>query len=786
MAEKVLITESKLTTIGDKLRSCLVTNNLYTLAEIPSAIEDVGYKEKGDSCLDYLKYNFSLFVDEYVAENGLYINGQAVTRSKMEDYLLNRDNCKYRGKLKKYEKYIVGEDGAPAEIRGIGTHALTQYDNLHTKESLETLKYLGVNCIRMSAYLQNHNFTYSDGQSAPGYIPYPDLLKAEMDRIIGFCVELGLYVIVDWHVWSGGGEGLNTNDAVEFFTYFASRYYNVDNVLYELANEPFSDTLANIVTHCSTLRTLIKSYVTDPILITGLRSFTNGVMEMYNALQADNIDDIFLSQHRYTGGAQLSSFEDWWENDIPLFITEWSNTSASTGQQSEMNITDGDAFLNFFHTECVPHCIWKFTDQTMAYAVLGNRGTINNKHYKYGGFLENELSNYGRYMFGKLSSYAFENHIDRQGIVPGSVTYTVSKTIPYTTDSNRTTVINEQASYTNVITPDSGYKIASMTVTMGGTDISSTSITVNNGVYTVSIRSVIGNVVITSTPMSVWEKGTIAAVGTEVTNNARIRTDSYVPSNITTITCPVGMEFTVPCYDEEGHTGQDYQYRYYDFDTNTFLNIGKWFGAGTYDLTPIRNSGLPQIRLIAKDIGNTENILISDGDYFFTGGSPFEEVQTNRNDGTHTFDNGVVLTTSGNHVKLEYPNTYINNVGIANISHPDSNMSAYNSTDSINNLTTTFCNYQVGDIYKYAIKNVVTSCVTSGSSIQSNTKEQGSTTSLLSLLQTSKNSNYEDTEQTGIMNSNHIASCLFVALQTPWQYGDLDFDLVFEVVRRRT
>ena len=386
-------------------------NALASIYDVDGISLTTAYDVNGDICysdsMGYYERKFSTYVDSYIHDNGLYIDGVPSTKEEITEWLLNRNNCIYRGKLSKSGKYLVDKNGNNIDLQGIGTHHLTQYSNLHTLNSLRILKYCGINCVRMSAYLLNHNFTYSDGQSSPGYIPSPDSIKAEMDRIIGYCVQLGLYVIVDWHVWSGGGEHLSTSDAVEFFTYFANKYYNVDNVLYELANEPFSDTLADIVSHCSTLRTLIKSYVTNPVLITGVRSFTDGATEMYEALQAENIDDIFISQHRYSGGASLSKFQTWWNDGIPLFITEWSNTSASTGTQSDMNITDGNNFLNFFHQNHIPNCIWKFTDQTMAYSAITNRGTINNSYYVNGAILEGDFSEYGKFFFDRYGAYAF-------------------------------------------------------------------------------------------------------------------------------------------------------------------------------------------------------------------------------------------------------------------------------------------------------------------------------------------------------------------------------------------
>lgn len=72
--------------------------------------------------------------------------------------------------------------------------------------------------------------------------------------------------------------------------------------------------------------------------------------------------------------------------------------------------------------------------------------------------------------------------------------YTITNTLAHVTNSNNATVINEQTAYSATLSAESGYVISSVTVTMGGTDITSTAY--SNG--TVSIASVTGDIVITA------------------------------------------------------------------------------------------------------------------------------------------------------------------------------------------------------------------------------------------------------------------------------------------------
>lgn len=83
----------------------------------------------------------------------------------------------------------------------------------------------------------------------------------------------------------------------------------------------------------------------------------------------------------------------------------------------------------------------------------------------------------------------------------GSVTttYTITNALIHVTNSNTATGCEDGDSYTGTLTADTDYNIDTVTVTMGGVDITSTAY--NNGVIT--IASVTGDIVITATGISV-------------------------------------------------------------------------------------------------------------------------------------------------------------------------------------------------------------------------------------------------------------------------------------------
>ena len=112
-------------------------------------------------------------------------------------------------------------------------------------------------------------------------------------------------------------------------------------------------------------------------------------------------------------------------------------------------------------------------------------------------------------MFGtkELSSIT----INGGTVEPTPNTYTITNTLSNATNSNSDTSIEENTSYNATITPNTGYKLKTVTVTMGGTDITPSVVSGN----TITITNVTGNIVITVTT----EVDTDAVVGNVDSNN---------------------------------------------------------------------------------------------------------------------------------------------------------------------------------------------------------------------------------------------------------------------------
>lgn len=123
----------------------------------------------------------------------------------------------------------------------------------------------------------------------------------------------------------------------------------------------------------------------------------------------------------------------------------------------------------------------------------------------------------------------------------GTITYTITNNLTNCTNSNSNTSIDENSSYNATLTANDGYSIDTVTVTMGGNDITST--VYNSSNNSVAISSVTGNVVITANATSTgsssqetilgssytWQKGYINSNGSIVTTSSAGLVSDYIP-----------------------------------------------------------------------------------------------------------------------------------------------------------------------------------------------------------------------------------------------------------------
>jgi endoglucanase len=121
---------------------------------------------------------------------------------------------------------LVNEQGQAIQLMGMSSHGLQWLEKCYSKESIQFMvENWGMNVFRAAMYV---------GEG--GYSEKP-WLKDTVKNIVQWCKELGIYVLIDWHVHKPG----NPNDevyggAIPFFQEMATLYKDEKHVIIEICN----------------------------------------------------------------------------------------------------------------------------------------------------------------------------------------------------------------------------------------------------------------------------------------------------------------------------------------------------------------------------------------------------------------------------------------------------------------------------------------------------------------------------------------------------------------------
>lgn len=286
---------------------------------------------------------------------------------------------------------IVDEQGAPFQLRGASSHGI-QWDvgkNFVNKGAYQSLRdEWGVNMVRLAAYVTQNGYTKG--------------AKDSMDEVIqngvAAATELGMYVIIDWHVHELG-EYASPHDqktqAVEFFKKYATMYKGYKNVIFEICNEPvgvkwYDGSSTDLYSYCKDIVNIIRNECeNDSLIVCGTNTWSQDVDEVKNKpLAKDGYDNILYTFHFYAG----THYEDKMKkvrtavsDGTPIFVTEFGICDASGN--GGIDTGNADKWVKLFDENGISYCCWSFTNLNESASYL-----VNSCSKTTGGFTESDLA----------------------------------------------------------------------------------------------------------------------------------------------------------------------------------------------------------------------------------------------------------------------------------------------------------------------------------------------------------------------------------------------------------
>ena len=262
---------------------------------------------------------------------------------------------------------IVGDNGFPIQLRGMSSHGLQWFGHVVNRESLKDLvDRWGITVFRAAMYT-----------AQGGYIN-DRRIKDKVIGIVDTAIELGIWVVIDWHILYDNNPQMHQSEAMEFFADMSKRYAGIPNVIYEICNEPNGNVSwrGNIKPYAEAVIKEIRKNDPKNLIIVGSGSWSQDIHDPANdPIKADNIA---YAVHFYAGshGKWLRDRIDFaMGKGIAVVATEWG-TTGSSGNGS-VYINESREWLDFLDSRKISWINWSYSNAGESSAALLKDGRLS-------------------------------------------------------------------------------------------------------------------------------------------------------------------------------------------------------------------------------------------------------------------------------------------------------------------------------------------------------------------------------------------------------------------------
>ena len=280
---------------------------------------------------------------------------------------------------------LVDESGEPMQLRGVSTHGIQWFPQFANKSAFKHLRdEWNINVIRLAMY------------SGAGE-GYTDSTKAGIEQTVrdavDACIELDMYVIIDWHVLADQSPQVRKADALRFFGEMSARYADCPNVIYEICNEPngYATWEGDIKPYAEEVIPVIRANDPDSVIIVGTPTWSQDIDKaLASPLSYDNV---MYALHYYA-----ATHTDWlrdrlkscYRSGLPIMVTEFGNCDAS-GNGSN-NLTEAKKWLELLDSLNISYMNWSLCDKSESASLLKSGASPT------GGWSDSDLTENGKFM----------------------------------------------------------------------------------------------------------------------------------------------------------------------------------------------------------------------------------------------------------------------------------------------------------------------------------------------------------------------------------------------------
>jgi len=294
------------------------------------------------------------------------------------------------GKLRVNGANLVDKNGNKIQLYGMSTHGIAwfpDYVNLDTFKELSEV--WNTNCIRLAMYTAESNGYCTTGNK--------ENLKNLVKNGVDYATQLGMYVIIDWHILSDRDPNTNKDEAKLFFAEMSALYKNNDNVLYEICNEPNGSavTWEVVKTYANEVIPVIRTNDPDSVIIVGTPTWSQDIhLAQQSPLEFANV---MYTLHFYAGTHKndlRQRLENCVSAGLPVFISEFAICDASGNGTNDTD--SGALWMDLIKKYNLSFMAWNLAHANESSSILTNR--------KVSGWTDDDLKEWGIWIRDKFQN----------------------------------------------------------------------------------------------------------------------------------------------------------------------------------------------------------------------------------------------------------------------------------------------------------------------------------------------------------------------------------------------
>lgn len=256
------------------------------------------------------------------------------------------------GQLRVEGSALVDQSGSPVQLKGVSTMWLNWEQNY--ADSKSGLRWLrdnwGLRVVRAAMGVEPQG----------AYLQNPELMINQVRAVVHNAIDLGVYVIIDWHDHTGQ---MHQDQAIDFFSRMAEEFGQYPNVFYETYNEPMQVSWPLVLKpYHVAVSAAIRERDPDNVIIMGTPVWSQEV----NRAADDPVPgtNLMYTVHFYScthGAPQRAQAIYAHDKGTPIFVTEWGATTANGGTDPNGRVCtdEAQAWHDFMDQAGISWTAWK-------------------------------------------------------------------------------------------------------------------------------------------------------------------------------------------------------------------------------------------------------------------------------------------------------------------------------------------------------------------------------------------------------------------------------------------